>query len=31
MFKTIFSGHNKIREGHKKTWVALPANASPRG
>jgi len=29
--KTIFSGHNKIREGHKKTWVALPGNASPRG
>jgi len=31
MFKTIFSGHNKIREKHKKTWgVGLPANASPR-
>jgi len=31
MFKTNFSGHNKIREGHKITWGALPANASPRG
>jgi len=31
MFKTNFSGHNKIREGHKKTWGALLANASPSG
>ena len=31
MFKTNFSGHNKIREEHKKSWRALPATASPRG
>jgi len=30
MFETNFSGHNKIREGHKNLGV-LPANASPRG
>jgi len=30
MFETNFSGHNKIKEGHKNLGV-LPANASPRG
>ena len=29
MFKTIFSGHNKIREGHKKTWGSCPRMPRP--
>jgi len=31
MFKTNFSGHKKIWEGHKKTSGILPPNAPHRG